>query len=384
MKVSAGPDLDTIQMVDLVGQFSGIESEIREAFDRIFASASFIGGKEVEQFQHALEAYLDVAHVIPCGNGTDALQIALMALELKPGDEVIVPAFTFIASVEVIALLGYTPVVCDVYRDSFNMNTDQLEALITPKTRAIMPVHLFGQCCNMDAILDIAQKHSLFVVEDNAQSIGAHYTLKGGKRMAAGTMGTIGTTSFYPSKNLGGYGDGGALYTNDARLGAFIKSIANHGMTRRYYHDHVGVNSRLDAFQAAILNVKLKRLDQYNKVRIAAADQYDAELKNLAEVTTPIRSSNTTHVFHQYTIQVPSEVRDPLQEHLKAQGIPSMIYYPVPLQEQKAFDGILKTPVSLDITTALCKSVISLPMHSELQSGQVSFICDQIRNFFQN
>jgi len=383
MKVSAGPDIDTIHMVDLVGQFSGIEPEIRESFDRILATASFIGGKEVEQFQHALEAYLDVALVIPCGNGTDALQIALMALDLKQGDEVIVPAFTFIASVEVIALLGYTPVVCDVFPDTFNMNVDQLEELITPRTRAIMPVHLFGQCCNMDAILELARKHDILVVEDNAQSIGSHYTLKGGERKAAGTMGQIGTTSFYPSKNLGGYGDGGAIFTNDNTLGAYIKSIANHGMTRRYYHDHVGVNSRLDAFQAAVLNVKLKRLDQYNTVRIAAADQYDVQLGALTEVITPARYPQSTHVFHQYTIRVPAEMRDNLQEHLKAKGIPTMIYYPVPLQNQQAFAGIVKTPVSLDTTTELCKTVISLPMHSELNTDQVAYICEHIRDFFK-
>jgi dTDP-4-amino-4,6-dideoxygalactose transaminase len=384
MKALAGLKQETIHMVDLVGQFSGIESEIRESFDRIFASAAFIGGKEVEQFQQALEGYLDVVHVIPCGNGTDALQIALMALQLEKGDEVIVPAFTFIASVEVIALLGYTPVVCDVESDTFNMNVAQLEELITPRTRAIMPVHLFGQCCNMDAILDIAKKHNLVVVEDNAQSIGAHYTLQSGVTKAAGTMGEIGTTSFYPSKNLGGYGDGGALFTNSPEYGALIKSIANHGMTRRYYHDHVGVNSRLDAFQAVVLNAKLKRLDAYNEVRIAAADSYDAILGGIDQIITPARTPASTHVFHQYTIQVPADKRDALQDHLKAQGIPTMIYYPVPLQNQQAFDGIIKTPVSLDVTTKLCKSVMSLPMHSELTSDQVEFIGSQVRQFFTN
>ncbi len=382
MKVSADLKHKTIHMVDLVGQYEEIADEVQASFDRILQSAAFIGGPEVENFQHGLEAYLGVRHVIPCANGTDALQIALMALDLKKGDEVIVPAFTFIASVEVIALMGYTPVVCDVYSDTFNMNVDQLESLVTPNTRVILPVHLFGQCSNMEAIMPVAQKHHLHVVEDNAQSIGAHYLFADGTQASAGTIGSIGTTSFYPSKNLGCYGDGGALCTNDDALGAYIKSIANHGMTRRYYHDHVGVNSRLDAFQAAVLNIKLKRVEQYHTARVAAADQYDMLLKEIPQVTTPARSAFSTHVFHQYTIRVPGDARDKLQEYLKAQGIPTMIYYPVPLQDQKAFAGLLRTPVSLSVTEELCKTVLSLPMHSELAPEQVEYICEQIREFF--
>ena len=383
MKVSADPKPTNIQMVDLVRQYHGIEDEVREAFDRIIHSASFIGGNEVEQFQKALEEYLDVRCVIPCANGTDALQIALMALKLRRGDEVIVPAFTFIASVEVIALLGYTPVACDVDRDTFNMKADQLQSMITPRTKAIMPVHLFGQCCDMDAILDVANAHHLYIVEDNAQSIGAKYTMHNGETKSAGTMGNIGTLSFYPSKNLGAYGDGGALYTNDINLGAFIKSISNHGMTKRYYHDHIGVNSRLDALQAAVLNIKLRNLESYTAARRKAAEQYDRLLNDINDVHIPVRFSKSTHIFHQYTIRVPTDAREKLQEYLKLRGIPTMIYYPVPLQKQKAFEGMIKTPVSLDVTEELCETVLSLPMHSELDSVQVEYICDHIREFFK-
>ena len=365
-------------------QYQEIESEVQSAIDRTIRSASFIGGSEVSGFQGALQDYLSVKHVIPCGNGTDALQIALMALDLSPGDEIIVPSFTFIASCEVIALLGFTPVACDVYPDTFNMNVEQLAELITPRTRAIMPVHLFGQCCNMDAILDIAGKNNLYVVEDNAQSIGSHYTSAEGMSSAAGTMGTIGTTSFYPSKNLGCYGDGGAIYTQDDEKGAYLRSIANHGMTRRYYHDHIGVNSRLDSIQAAVLNIKLKRLDVYNSARISAADQYDERLAEIDDVFTPVRSSFSTHVFHQYTLRVPAKQRDELQAFLKDKGVPTMIYYPVPLQDQKAFEGRIRVPLPQDVTAELCKTVISLPMHSELGTMQIEYICDQIKAFFTN
>jgi len=296
---------------------------------------------------------------------------------------VIVPAFTFIASVEVIALRGYMPVACDVDRATFNMQVDQLEALITSRTKAILPVHLFGQCCDMDAILQTAGKHNVHIIEDNAQSIGSRYTLQNGEVRAAGTMGDIGTISFYPSKNLGCYGDGGAICTQNTELGALIKSIANHGMTRRYYHDHIGVNSRLDALQAAVLNIKLGHLDKYNMARIRSADLYDDLLAEVDEVHVPARFRSSTHVFHQYTIRVPGKSRDKLQEHLKSHGIPSMIYYPVPLQNQKAFEGLIKTPVSLEVTSELCETVISLPMHSELESVQVEYICDHIKAFFK-
>lgn len=383
MKVSADPERH-IQMVDLVGQYHGIADAIRQRFDRILETGAFIGGKEVEELQQNLQRYLDVAHVIPCANGTDALQLALMALDLEKGDEVIVPAFTFIASVEVIALLGYTPVACDVDADSFNLNVEQLEALITPKTKAIMPVHLFGQCCNMDAIMAVARQHNLYVIEDNAQSIGATYTFRNGETKAAGTIGNIGTTSFYPSKNLGCYGDGGAVFTNDPGLAVLLKSMANHGMTRRYYHDHIGINSRLDGFQAAVLNVKFGHIDAFNKKRLAAADRYDALLSEIPEVMTPTRVPYSTHVFHQYTIRVPAGQRDSLQEALRQAGVPSMIYYPVPIHEQKAFAGKIKTPVFLDVTQTLCKTVLSLPMHSELSPEQVTYICSQISQFFKS
>jgi dTDP-4-amino-4,6-dideoxygalactose transaminase len=381
MKVSAGPE-QQLQMVDLVAQYENISDEVDVAIARILKSAAFIGGAEVETFRNNLEAYLDVKHVIPCANGTDALQIALMALDLKQGDEIIVPAFTFIASVEVIALMGYTPVVCDVYPDTFNMNVEQLEACITPRTRAILPVHLFGQCSHMDVIQDIARVHDLYVVEDNAQSIGAHYNHSDGTRSAAGTIGTIGTTSFYPSKNLGCYGDGGAIFTNNKALGDYIRSIANHGMTKRYYHDHIGVNSRLDAIQAAVLNIKLQHVNTYHTARQSAAAQYDQLLGQIPDVEVPARSAFSTHVFHQYTIKVPAIHRDGLQDHLKAQGIPTMIYYPVPLQDQKAFEGIVKTPVPLDTTTLLCKTVLSLPMHSEMDASQTGYISEQIGRYF--
>lgn len=383
MKVSAGPDLN-IQMVDLVNQYHGIADEVRERFDRILETGAFIGGKEVGEFEQNLKEYLNIAHVIPCANGTDALQLALMALNLEKGDEVIVPAFTFIASVEVIALLGYTPVACDVDADTFNLNVHQLGDLITLKTQAILPVHLFGQCCNMDAIMAVAKQHNLHVIEDNAQSIGAHYTFQNGETKAAGAIGHIGTTSFYPSKNLGCYGDGGAVFTNDPELGAYLRSIANHGMTRRYYHDHIGINSRLDGFQAAVLNVKFGHIDKFNKNRLAAADKYDELLSAVPEVVTPARVENSTHVFHQYTIRVPARSRDKLQESLKEAGVPSMIYYPVPIQEQKAFAGRIKTPVSLDVTNELCRTVLSLPIHSELTLEQVAYICDQISQFFKS
>ncbi|HPN22434.1 MAG TPA: DegT/DnrJ/EryC1/StrS family aminotransferase, partial [Tenuifilaceae bacterium] len=327
-----------IQMCDLKGQYNKIKSEIDTAIHQVIDSAAFIKGKEVNQFQDDLAKYLGVKHVIGCANGTDALQIALMALGLKPGDEVITPDFTFIATVEVVALLGMIPVLVDVDPTSFTIDIKKLEEAITPKTKAIIPVHLFGQCANMDEIMRIANKHNIFVVEDNAQALGSNYYLANGTTVKAGTIGDIGTTSFFPSKNLGCYGDGGALFTNNDDLANEIRSIANHGMKVRYHHDRIGVNSRLDTIQAAILSIKLKYLEQYNTARISAADFYDSKLKSCSHLVVPNRVKWSNHIFHQYTLRVIDANRDDLIKHLASFGIPSMVYYPVPLHIQKAFE----------------------------------------------
>lgn len=374
----------TIQMVDLRAQYDAIADDIKAAYDEIITSAAFINGPYVKKFQAELEAYLDVKHVIPCGNGTDALQIALMALELKPGDEVIVPAFTFLASVEVIAVLGLTPVVVDVDEHTFNMDIGQLEAALGPNTKAIMPVHLFGQCANMDAIQAFAEKHNIFVIEDNAQSVGAEYVDKNNVRHKSGCIGDFGCLSFYPSKNLGAYGDGGAIMTNNDGLAELARSVTNHGMSKtRYHHDRVGVNSRLDSLQAAVLSIKLGHLDEYAGARQKAAACYDEHLSTIEGVQIPARSAQSTHVFHQYTIQVSPEKRDALKEHLGDLGIPSMIYYPVPVQDQEAFADLIRKPVSLDTTVKLSGTVLSLPMHTELDEEQLNYICSAIRAFFE-
>lgn len=374
----------TIQMVDLKAQYAAISGEVKAAFDEIITSAAFINGPYVKKFQADLEAYLDVKHVIPCGNGTDALQIALMALELKPGDEVIVPAFTFLASVEVIAVLGLTPVVVDVDAHTFNMDIDQLEAATGPNTKAIMPVHLFGQCANMDAIQAFAKDHNLYIVEDNAQSVGAEYVDKDDVRHKSGCIGDFGCLSFYPSKNLGAYGDGGAIMTNNDKLAELARSVTNHGMAKiRYHHDRIGVNSRLDSLQAAVLGIKLKHLDEYAAARQNAAAYYDEHLSAIESVQIPERVAQSTHVFHQYTIQVPAEKRDALKEYLGDLGIPSMIYYPVPVQDQEAFADIIRKPVPLDVTVMLSGTVLSLPMHTELDDEQLNYICGAIGAFFK-
>ena len=374
----------TIQMVDLRAQYDAIAGDIKGAFDEIISSAAFINGPYVKKFQADLEAYLGVKHVIPCGNGTDALQIALMALELKAGDEVIVPAFTFLASVEVIAVLGLTPVVVDVDEHTFNMDIDQLEAAIGPKTRAIMPVHLFGQCANMDALLAFAKKHNLYIVEDNAQSVGAEYVDNDNVRRKSGCMGDFGCLSFYPSKNLGAYGDGGAIMTNDDKLAELARSVTNHGMAKiRYHHDRIGVNSRLDSLQAAVLSIKLGLLDTYAAARQKAAAYYDEHLGAIEGVQIPVRVAQSTHVFHQYTIQVDPSKRDALKEYLGDLGIPSMIYYPVPVQDQEAFADIIRTPVSLETTVKLSGTVLSLPMHTELDEEQLGYVCGGIGAFFK-
>ena len=369
-------------MVDLQMQHRRIESEINEAVQTVIDSAAFINGPAVKQFEQALADYTQAETAVTCGNGTDALQIAMMALELKPGDEVIVPAFTYVATVEVIALLGLTPVFIDVDPDTFNLDANQLESLITEHTKAIVPVHLYGQCAPMQEIMQVAKQHKLHVIEDTAQALGADYLDQDGSRRKAGTIGTVGTTSFFPSKNLGCFGDGGAIFTNDEALGAYMQSISNHGQSKKYYHDNIGVNSRLDTLQAAILNVKLGYLDQYCKRRQEAADYYDAALQDLAEVQTPVRASYSTHVFHQYTLKVAQGKRDALRDYLKEQGIPSMVYYPLPLTHQKAYQHYAEGKTPLPVSETLCDQVLSLPMHPEMDEEQLSYITHHVKHFF--
>jgi UDP-2-acetamido-2-deoxy-ribo-hexuluronate aminotransferase len=372
-----------IEMVDLKGQYSKIQNEIDNAILECIRSANFINGPAVTEFSKNLSEYLGGAYVIPCANGTDALQIAMMALDLNPGDEVIVPSFTYVATAEVIGLLGLVPVMVDVDPIHFNITRENFKQAITPKTKAIVPVHLFGQCADMEPILALAKEHNLFVIEDTAQAIGAVYTFKDGTKKQAGSMGDIGCTSFFPSKNLGCYGDGGAIYTNNPELAERIKMIANHGQVKKYVHKYIGVNSRLDTIQAAILNIKLKHLDEYSNARKAAADRYDKLLAGISELITPVRAHNSTHVFHQYTLQVKNGKRDELKKHLETLGIPAMIYYPVPLNEQEAFKTIGVVIGSLNTTEELCRSVLSLPMHTELTDTQQVFISKHIQSFFK-
>lgn len=375
--------MDNLKMVDLSGQYLKIKSEIDQAVLEVLDSTWYIGGPKVAAFQSSLEKYLNVNHVIPCANGTDALQVAMMALELKPGDEVIVPAFTYVATAEVIALLGLTPIMVDVDPDSFNMRVVDMEGKITDKTKAIVPVHLFGQTCDMEPIMDFAAKHNLYVIEDNAQAIGAEYQFSDGRKQMAGTIGHIGTTSFFPAKNLGAFGDAGAIFTNDPALGEKIKSIANHGQAKtRYYHDLVGVNSRLDAIQAAVLDIKLKYLDQYRDARNAVADYYDNAFKDVAELTSPQRSTFSNHVFHQYTLKVANGKRDALREYLNDNKIPHNVYYPVPLYEQKAYKNLAGAIDFLPVTDQLCKEVISLPIHTEMTEEILQHITQTVRSFF--
>lgn len=376
--------MTNIQMVDLKGQYNKIKDEVDAAIQAVIDSTAFIKGTEVDDFSSALECYLDVKHVIPCGNGTDALQVALMALDLQPGDEVITSNFTFAATVEVIGLLGLTPVLVDVYEDTFNINVEAIKSAITPKTKAIIPVHLFGQCANMEAIMNLAKKHNLCVIEDNAQAIGADYTFSDGRVKKAGTIGTLGTTSFFPSKNLGCYGDGGAIFTNDDSLGKRLKAIVNHGMHERYYHDEIGVNSRLDSIQAAVLNVKLPHLDAYCKARQKVARFYNKVFESQALIKIPTISSFSTHVFHQYTLKLDKKIdRSALQTYLKENGIPSMIYYPVPLHRQKAYKIERYSDTGFPITEKLSKTVLSLPIHTELTEEQLLYITKHV-NIFLN
>jgi len=370
-----------INMVDLRGQYEKIKHAIDESIQEVVDSVAFINGPAVKQFQGAMENYLGVNHVIPCANGTDALQVSMMALGLKPGDEVITASFTFIATAEVIALLGLTPVFADVDPDSFNIVPEDIERRITPRTKAIVPVHLFGQSADMEKIMQIAEKHNLFVIEDNCQAIGADFIFSDGTRKKAGTIGTIGTTSFFPSKNLGCYGDGGAIFTNDDELAKKLRSIVNHGMTVRYYHDDIGVNSRLDSLQAAVLNIKLKHLDQYAQARQKAADFYNKAFSGNKHLKTPLKSDFSTHVFHQYTLKLYDVDRSGLLEHLMSKGIPAMIYYPVPIHLQKAYETYGFKAGDLPVTEDLCSRVISLPMHTELDEEQLSFITSAVLEF---
>jgi len=370
-----------IQMVDLKRQYHKIKKEVDEAVLNVIESTAFIGGKPIQEFANNLSSYLGVKHVIPCANGTDALQIAMMVLDLKPGDEVILPVHTYVATAEVIALLGLKPVFIDVDAQSFNINTSQIERKITPKTKAIVPVHLYGQCAEMEVILNLAKAHKLYVIEDAAQALGAEYVFSNGSKKKAGTMGTIGTTSFFPSKNLGCYGDGGALFTDDALLAEKIRMVANHGQKVKYHHEVIGVNSRLDTLQAAVLNVKLNSLDEYTRKRNEVADFYDRALKNISEIKIPARSLNSTHVFHQYTLQV--EQRDELRKHLEEKNIPTMIYYPVPLHFQKAYAQKEFGPNSFPVTERLSKTVLSLPIHTEIEEEELEFITQTIKSFYQ-
>ena len=376
-------------MVDLGGQYQKIKSEVNDSITEILESSAFINGPAVKEFQINLEKYLGVKHVIPCANGTDALQIAMMGLGLKPGDEVITADFTFASTVEVIALLGLTPVLVDVCPNLFTINVDIIEKAITPNTKAIVPVHLFGHCANMEVIMEIASKHDLFVIEDCAQSMGADYVFSNGSSVKSGNMGHVSATSFFPSKNLGCYGDGGAIFTNDDDLAHTIRGIVNHGMYKRYHHDVVGVNSRLDSIQAAVLNAKLPLLDAYNAARQLAAKKYTEKLRGLDALILPAircNKENTStscncHVFHQYTIRLVEGNRDELVAHLNSKGVPCGVYYPIPLHQQKAYSNDRYNEVDFTITNQLSKQVFSLPMHTELEDDQIEYIVDTIKGY---
>lgn len=371
-----------LQMVDLKGQYDKIKQTVDASIQEVLDTTTYINGPEVHKFQKNLEEYLGVKHVIPCANGTDALQIAMMGLGLEPGDEVITADFTFAATVEVIALLQLTPVLVDVEPDSFNISVEAIRNAITPKTKAIVPVHLFGQTADMEAIMALAEEHNLYVIEDNAQAIGAEYTYADGTKMKAGTIGHVASTSFFPSKNLGCYGDGGAIFTNDDELAHKLRGIVNHGMYERYHHDVVGVNSRLDSVQAAVLNAKLPHLDDYNKARRAAAEKYSKAFAGHADIITPvIKGDDKSHVFHQYTLRILNADRNALMKHLLDKGIPCAIYYPIPLHSQKAYASSRYNEDDFTVTNQLVKEVISLPMHTELDDEQIAFITQTILDF---
>jgi dTDP-4-amino-4,6-dideoxygalactose transaminase len=369
-------------MVDLTTQYERIQTPMDKAVLEVIHSGKYINGDAVQAFTNELSEYINVKYVIPCANGTDALQLAMMALDLQPGDEVIVPAFTYVATAEAAALLKLTPVLVDVDPRTFNINVDKIEEAITPQTKAIVPVHLFGQTADMEPLMQIARKHGLYVIEDNAQSIGSVYTFSDGTKKQAGTIGDIGTLSFFPTKNLGGYGDGGALLTNNEALARKLKMIAAHGQSQKYTHEMIGCNSRLDTLQAAILRTKLPQLPSYMEARQKTAEKYDAGLKSLPDLLEiPYCLPYSTHVYHQYTLKVKPEQRAGLQSYLKEKGIPAMIYYPLPLHHQPAFKNIVRIGNDLSETENLCKSVLSLPMHTELDDEQTQFIISQIRNY---
>lgn len=370
-------------MVDLKGQYDKIREEVNAGIQDCLDNTAFINGPTVKEFQKDFEQYLGVKHVIPCANGTDALQIAMMALDLQPGDEVLCPAFTYVATAEVIGLLGLKPVMTDVTADTFCIETTDLEKYLTSKTKAIVPVHLYGQSADMEKIMAFAEKHNLFVIEDNAQAIGSDYSFSNGERKKTGTIGHIGCTSFFPSKNLGCYGDGGALMTNDDELANKIRMIANHGQEKKYYHKVLGCNSRLDTIQAAVLKVKLKYLDEYSNARNEMASYYDENLKNIEGLEIPVRAPYSNHVFHQYTLKVKNGKRDQLQKYLADKNIPSMIYYPLPLYKQEAFKQYVPEGFSLPVTEQLCKDVISLPIHTEFDKDSSDRVISEIKNFFQ-
>jgi hypothetical protein len=371
-----------MRMVDLQGQYRRLKPDIDAAIARVLEATDFINGVDVKAFATELAAYNGSAHAIPCANGTDALQIALMALGLKAGDEVIVPAFTYVASAEVIGLLGLVPVMVDVDWATFNMTAEVLEGALSPRTKAIIPVHLFGQSCDMAPILDFARLHNLAVVEDNAQSIGAFYTFPDGRRVHTGAMGDVGCTSFFPSKNLGCYGDGGAMFANDDTLAERLATVANHGQEVKYYHKVLGCNSRLDTLQAAILRVKLRHLDEFCQARYAAAQRYTQHLKGIRGIEPPVESPFSTHVYHQYTLKVLNGRRDALKAYLETQGIPAMIYYPLPLQAQEAFKPITRAVGSLEVAQRLADSVLSLPIDTEIKPEEQDRVVEAIKGFF--
>lgn len=370
-----------IQMVDLEGQHKKIQKEVDNAIEEVVQTSAFINGPKVHVFQKELEAYLGVKHVIPCGNGTDALQIALMALNLEKGDEIICPDFTFVATAEAVKLLGLKAIFVDVDKENFTIDIDDIKRAITSNTKAIIPVHLFGQCANMEAILKIAKENNLHIIEDTAQAIGANYIFEDGKRKKAGTIGAIGTTSFFPSKNLGCYGDGGAIFTDDDILAEKMRKMVNHGIEDRYHYKYIGVNSRLDSVQAAILSVKLKRLESYNSSRIKAADYYDNCFKENYKISIPKRSNYSTHVFHQYTLKLQDVDRDKLCAHLQNKEIPFGVYYPIPLHRQDPYFEERFNQDDFINTNHLCESVLSLPMHTELTPKQMDFISQSILEF---
>lgn len=373
--------MKNIRMVDLLGQYQKLSTEIDKAIHDVIISTAFINGPEVKNFQTEMEKYLGVRHVIPCANGTDALQIAMMGLGLQQGDEVITASFTYVATAEVIALLKLTPVLVDVDPETFCIDPKAVEAAITPRTKAIVPVHLFGQCAPMQPLLDIAKKNNLFIIEDNAQAIGADYIFSDGRKQKAGTIGDIGTTSFFPAKNLGCYGDGGAMFTNDDDLAAKCRMIANHGQSKLYYHDSIGVNSRLDSIQAAILRIKLNHLDEFAAARRSVADYYDKAFAGNPKLITPKHASYSTHVFHQYTLQTKNLDRFAMKDFLATKNIPAMVYYPVPLHMQKAYMDSRYKQGDFPVTEKLCESVLSLPVHTEMDEQMLKFICDGVLEF---